>query len=450
MSRGYRIKSVAWNPVTHQLTIIELDACCEERVHIVTIPAINGGDGIGAGTTLTIEDQTGDITLQDLQGNVTVVDGQDLCVAIANACANVGCCNLAAGSGFNPETNLLTIAQTNGPSLLIELTGVGGVQEDTSVEATLGGAVDSADPATWPAAKPSTSQHLMVYREDGALIGYVDEAGDPHPLDTVSILDGDQVEISWNPTVYVPTSGPAEAADVDDLTAHLAGIDQELAAIYAAIAAGGGGGGAGGVTWESVAQKSARTTVGIEAGYRAFVRSNRLTYVWNGTSYVADGLASFANSSQWAAMSEMEPNQIVHVSNHKTGYCWTSAEGWVQIYGVTEQPTPLPIEAAGFIGTGDPAILAADGTASHAATGETLTVVTWLFTLDDQAGRTVEVSGAPGANPTVTDSAAIITAVEPGGVSELFTLDAIAGAIWGSITWTLTVQDSGANIDVLS
>ena len=38
------------------------------------------------------------------------------------------------------------------------------------------------------------------------------------------------MNIDWNPTNYSPDATPTEAANVDDLTAHLAGIDAALAA----------------------------------------------------------------------------------------------------------------------------------------------------------------------------------------------------------------------------
>ena len=42
------------------------------------------------------------------------------------------------------------------------------------------------------------------------------------------IVDGDQLDIDWNPTNYVPDATIAEAADIDDLSAHLKGIDTLL------------------------------------------------------------------------------------------------------------------------------------------------------------------------------------------------------------------------------
>lgn len=45
----------------------------------------------------------------------------------------------------------------------------------------------------------------------------------------VGNLNGDHLPIDYSPTKYTPTDSPAEAADVDDLAAHLAGIDDALA-----------------------------------------------------------------------------------------------------------------------------------------------------------------------------------------------------------------------------
>ncbi len=41
-------------------------------------------------------------------------------------------------------------------------------------------------------------------------------------------LDGDHLDIDFTPTYYTPASTPAEADDVNDLSAHLYGIDQKL------------------------------------------------------------------------------------------------------------------------------------------------------------------------------------------------------------------------------
>jgi len=43
-------------------------------------------------------------------------------------------------------------------------------------------------------------------------------------------IDGDHLDIDYTPTNYTPDTTPPEAANVDDLAAHLAGIDNALAA----------------------------------------------------------------------------------------------------------------------------------------------------------------------------------------------------------------------------
>ena len=42
-------------------------------------------------------------------------------------------------------------------------------------------------------------------------------------------IDGDKLDIDWNPTNYTPATTPSEVTSVDELTAHLYGIDQALA-----------------------------------------------------------------------------------------------------------------------------------------------------------------------------------------------------------------------------
>lgn len=43
-------------------------------------------------------------------------------------------------------------------------------------------------------------------------------------------MDGDKLDVDWTPTNYTPATTPAEADNVDNLTAHLYGIDQALSA----------------------------------------------------------------------------------------------------------------------------------------------------------------------------------------------------------------------------
>lgn len=49
-------------------------------------------------------------------------------------------------------------------------------------------------------------------------------------------IDGDKLDIDWNPTNYTPATTPTEVDNVDHLTAHLYGIDQALASAGGIIA----------------------------------------------------------------------------------------------------------------------------------------------------------------------------------------------------------------------
>jgi hypothetical protein len=45
---------------------------------------------------------------------------------------------------------------------------------------------------------------------------------------SLNTIDGDKLDIDWNPSNYTPLSSISEADDVDDLAAHLKGIDVAL------------------------------------------------------------------------------------------------------------------------------------------------------------------------------------------------------------------------------
>lgn len=51
-------------------------------------------------------------------------------------------------------------------------------------------------------------------------------------------IDGDQLDIDWNPTNYTPSTSPTEATSVDHLTAHLYGIDDLLGGLLGNVKVG--------------------------------------------------------------------------------------------------------------------------------------------------------------------------------------------------------------------
>ena len=83
-------------------------------------------------------------------------------------------------------------------------------------------------PTTSPSEVDATDQltaHLAGI--DAALLGGGLHASD-HITGQTDEIDGDKLDIDWNPTNYTPATTPSEVDSVD-LTAHLYGIDQELA-----------------------------------------------------------------------------------------------------------------------------------------------------------------------------------------------------------------------------
>lgn len=57
---------------------------------------------------------------------------------------------------------------------------------------------------------------------------YVDAHASTHIKDGSDEIDGDKLDIDFTPSNYTPSTSPAEADDVDHLTAHLAGIDDAI------------------------------------------------------------------------------------------------------------------------------------------------------------------------------------------------------------------------------
>lgn len=78
--------------------------------------------------------------------------------------------------------------------------------------------------AEWTSDMPATVTKLEEFRENDVYLkasARLERAG-------ADELDGDHLDIDMTPTAYVPDTTPAEAANVDDLAAHLYGIDVAL------------------------------------------------------------------------------------------------------------------------------------------------------------------------------------------------------------------------------
>lgn len=82
----------------------------------------------------------------------------------------------------------------------------------------------------------ATTRTLTVPDSDTTIVGtnnaqtLTNKTIDP----SLNTVDGDKLDITFNPTNYAPTiTGVAQASDVDDLAAHLKGIDNKFATNYA-------------------------------------------------------------------------------------------------------------------------------------------------------------------------------------------------------------------------
>ena len=107
---------------------------------------------------------------------------------------------------------------------LITLTGTG--IDGTAIK-------DEDNMASNSATHLATQQSIKAYCDNG--FSTLDHDA-RHERGGADEIDGDHLDIDYTPTNYAPDTSPAEAAHVDDLTAHLSGID---------IAIGAAGGGAG-------------------------------------------------------------------------------------------------------------------------------------------------------------------------------------------------------------
>lgn len=127
-------------------------------------------------------------------------------------------------------------------------------------------------------------------------------------------LDGDHLDIDWNPSNYTPSTAPSEAGNVDDLTAHLYGIDQAL---------GAGGGGTDDIDSQTGSNGSVvvigttgttlvSLSVTVPTGYRVFasgqaairsdgMASQQIQYVqlYDGTSAKTQAVTMFGGNTVW-------------------------------------------------------------------------------------------------------------------------------------------------------
>lgn len=210
----------------------------------------SGTDGYVVEETAITVDNYGDMTL--LAGRT--VDGIDISVADAYNKAQLTAINsayIAADAYLQTEvTNLNTDSITQDAYLQTELTNLNAdsITEDayqqTQLTAINSDVVAHVDNTSNPHNVTADQLNALQYADidNYATLSLLDSYAELTLLDSYATtshaathitsgsdeIDGDQLDIDWNPSSYTPTTSPSEVSSADHLTAHLAGIDGYL------------------------------------------------------------------------------------------------------------------------------------------------------------------------------------------------------------------------------
>ena len=135
---------------------------------------------------------------------------------------------------------------------------------------------------------------------------FVDAHASTHITSGSDEINGDQLDIDWNPSNYTPSTSPSEATSVDHLTAHLYGIDQSLS-----------GFGAGTVTSIGYTQPSAGFTI---SGTNPITGSGTWTFALADDLNALEGLSSTGlavrtGTSTWTNRQIAGTSNQISVSN---------------------------------------------------------------------------------------------------------------------------------------
>lgn len=176
-------------------------------------------------------------------------DGDDFNVGASGTEANISIARNVAdgiggldGSGFLPIANGGTAAGTalGGFNNLSPLTTLGDtLYRDGSNNVRLAGNITTAKQFLTQTGTGAASAAPVW----GAILASdLPAHSSSHESGGTDELDGDVLDIDWNPTNYTPTTSPTEVTSVDELTAHLAGIDAALASTGITVEVGDSGG----------------------------------------------------------------------------------------------------------------------------------------------------------------------------------------------------------------
>ena len=190
------------------------------------ITAVTAGSGLSGGGV------TGAVTVNVGAGNGISVAADDISVnADSTGGANLARAINVVANGVAVKIDDSTIGEGASNRLEVKSAGITGTQLNTSVAGaglTGGGgaalAVGAGNGITVEANTVTVKPDVTTNGDTAAVSVAANGVG----ID-VTTLDGDHLTIDFTPSNYTPDSSPGEAADVDDLAAHLKGIDTQLA-----------------------------------------------------------------------------------------------------------------------------------------------------------------------------------------------------------------------------
>jgi len=113
-------------------------------------------------------------------------------------------------------------------SIIVEHTGVSGATENNFVSFDANGLPKDSGHKDADYEDAGTASTAISTHESSYTHSLIADHDSRHVTNGDDEIDGDKLDIDWNPTNYTPSTSPSEVDNADNLTAHLYGIDQKL------------------------------------------------------------------------------------------------------------------------------------------------------------------------------------------------------------------------------
>jgi hypothetical protein len=217
------VLDIDYTPANYTRTVAPAEVTNVEELtaHLAGIDAALAGTGLHAATHLSgaadeVDGDKLDITWNP--SNYTPATTPVEVTSVDELTAHLYGIDQVLAGPFTPSSHAST--HENGGADEISVAGLSGLL---------------ADPQT-PTSHASSHENGGADEIDvGGLSGLLADPQTPlshasgHASGGADEVDGDTIDIDWNPTNYTPATTPVEVTSIDELTAHLYGIDQVLA-----------------------------------------------------------------------------------------------------------------------------------------------------------------------------------------------------------------------------